>query len=98
MHLPHTAMYPETWGLDHRTNLTDPHAMTMDAAKILPCNWATMVADREVAGEEAAAEGTFPMDRVMRTVGLMTTWGVAIALMARVIPVMTGEILEIDLS
>jgi hypothetical protein len=30
-----------------------------------------MVADREMAGEEAAAESTLPMEGVTRTTGLM---------------------------
>jgi hypothetical protein len=57
-----------------------------------------MVVDREVADEEVAAKGTLPIQGVMRMGGLTTIRGVAIALMVRVIPVMTGEIIEIDPS
>jgi hypothetical protein len=46
-----------------------------------------MVVDREVADEEVAAKGTLPIKGVMRMGGLV-----------RVIPVMTGEIIEIDPS
>jgi hypothetical protein len=38
-----------------------------------------MVVDREVVGEEVAAEGTLPMKRVTKTMGLTTIQGVAIA-------------------
>jgi hypothetical protein len=47
-------MHPETQGLNRRTDLTYPHTITTDIAKILPHNRATMVADREVVGEEEA--------------------------------------------
>jgi hypothetical protein len=57
-----------------------------------------MVVDRKVAGEEAAAEGTFTMKAVLRMARLTMVWGVAIALMARAIPVTTGEIPGIDPS
>jgi hypothetical protein len=63
-------MHLKTWGLNYRTDLIDPHATTMDAAKISACNWVTMVVDREVAGEEVAAKGTLLMEGVMRTIGL----------------------------
>jgi len=72
--------------------------MTMDAAKILRRNQATIVADRDVAGEDVAVEGTLTTKGVMRTMGLTMTQGVAIALMVRVIPVTTGEIPRTDPS
>jgi hypothetical protein len=70
MYLLHAAMHLETWGLNYRTNLIDPHATTMDVAKISAHNWATMVVDREVASEEVAVKGTLPMEGVTRTIGL----------------------------
>jgi hypothetical protein len=57
-----------------------------------------MVVDREVADKEMAAKGTLPIKGVMRTGGLTTIRGVAIALMVRVILVMMGEIIETDPS
>ena len=63
-------MHPKTRGLDCHTDLTDPHTTTTNAAKIPPCNRATMVVDREVVGEEVLVEGTLPMEGVTRTVGL----------------------------
>ena len=74
MHLLHAPTHPKTWGLDHRTDLTDPHATTMNAAKIPPCNRSMMVANREVVGEEVPVEGTLPMEGVTRMVGLTTIW------------------------
>jgi hypothetical protein len=44
-----------------------------------------MVADREVV-----AESTLPMEGVTRMAGLTTIQGIAIALMARVIPIILG--------
>ena len=78
MRLPHVASHPKIQGLDHRTNLIDPHATTTDTAKILPHNRATIVVDRELVGKEVAVEGTIPMEGVTRTVRLMMILGVAI--------------------
>jgi hypothetical protein len=57
-----------------------------------------MVVDREVVGEEVAAEGTLPMEGVMRTIGLMMIQGVATTPMARMVPITMGEILGTDPS
>jgi hypothetical protein len=57
-----------------------------------------MVADRVVVGEEVAVEGTLPTEGVMKTTGLTTIRGVAIALTARVIPITMGEIRGTDPS
>jgi hypothetical protein len=62
MRLLHIVVHPETRGLNRCADLTDPHTTTIDAPKILPRNRATMVADREVAGEEEVAERALPMD------------------------------------
>jgi hypothetical protein len=57
-----------------------------------------MMVDREVAGEEEAAESALPMQGVTRTTGLMMIHGAAIALMVRVSLITMGGIPRIDLS
>jgi hypothetical protein len=57
-----------------------------------------MVADREMVGEEVAAEGTLPTEGVTKMMGLTMIRGVAIALTVSAIPVTMGEILGTDLS
>jgi hypothetical protein len=63
----------------------------MDTNKILPHNWAMIMADREVAGEEAT-ESALLMEGVMSMMGLTIILGAAITLMARAIPVTMGAI------
>ena len=98
MHLLHVATHLETRGLDHHIDLTDPHATIPDTAKVPPHNWATMVAGREVVGEEVAMEGTLPMEGVTKTTGLTMIRGVVTTLTARVVPVMMGEMSGTDPS
>ena len=98
MHLLHATTHLETRGFNHHTNLIVPHATTIDAAKILSHNRAMMVANREVANEEVAAEGTLPIEGVTKTMGLMTIRGVATTLTPRAVPITIGEILGTDPS
>ena len=94
MRLLPAVLHPKTWGLDHRTDLTDPDAIILDVAKVLPYNRATMVAYRE----EVVVEGTLLVKGVTKTMGLKMTRGVAIAPTTRAIPVTMGEIPGTDPS
>ena len=93
MRLLHATTHPKTRGLDYCTDLIDPHATTTNTAKISPHNQMTIVAGKEVAGEEVVAEGTLPTEGVTKTMGLTTIWGVITTLTARVVPATMGEIL-----
>ena len=92
MRLLRVATHLETRGLDHHIDLTNPHATIPNATKVPPHNRTTMVAGREVVGEEVVAEGTLPTEGVTKMMGLMTIWGVITTLTARVVPATMGEI------
>jgi hypothetical protein len=46
MHLLLIVMCPETRGLDHHTDLTDPQIIIPNAARVLFCNRAAMVVEK----------------------------------------------------
>ena len=98
MRLLHVAAHPETWGLNSRTDITNPQATIPNDAKVLPRNRATTVAAREVVGEMVAVEGTMPMEGVTKAMGLTMIQGVVTTLMVGVVPIMMGEILGTDPS
>jgi hypothetical protein len=69
MYLLHAARHPKTWGLNCRTDLIDPHATTMDAAKISARNRATMVVDREVVAKGTPNGGSHEDNRANDDLG-----------------------------
>ena len=92
------ATSPKTQGLDHCVDLIDPHTITLNVAKVLSHNRATMLAGGEVVDMEAVMVGILPTGAIMKTIGLTITQGAAITLMARVTNLAMGETQETNLN
>jgi hypothetical protein len=61
-HLLPAAACPETQGLNHRTDLTDPHTVIQNAIEFLPYSQVTLVA----VGEEVVVVGILLMGEIMK--------------------------------
>ena len=64
-----TTTCPKTQGLDHRIDLTDPHTITLNAAKVLSRNRVTMVVGEEATDVEAMAASILPTGESMKMIG-----------------------------
>lgn len=69
MHLLLVVACPKTWGLDRHADLTDPHVIIPNTARVPFHNRAAIVADKEVVGTEVAVEDTQTMEKIMEPMG-----------------------------